>query len=89
MKKRLQQQLQSQVADVLPGYVVRCEFSADHFIDVELRKPATHEVVRITGVKLNSLLGQGSLEKVVDQLMFEILAIAVPTPRGAPSRKVR
>ncbi|MCY1548827.1 hypothetical protein D9M68_849610 [compost metagenome] len=89
MKKRLQQQLQSQVADVLPGYVVRCEFSADHFIDVELRNSATHEVVRITGLKLNSLLGPGSLDKVVDQLMFEILAITSPVSRSTPPRRAR
>ncbi|MCY1281494.1 hypothetical protein D9M68_337390 [compost metagenome] len=78
MKQRLQQQLQSRIADALPGYVVKCEFSADHFIDVVLKNPATHEMVRISGVRLNSLLGPGALETVVDQLMFEILAIATP-----------
>ncbi|MCY1278375.1 hypothetical protein D9M68_318550 [compost metagenome] len=89
MKQRLQTQLQSRVADALPGYVVKCEFSADHFIDVEMRNPATHEVVRITGVELNSLLGPGALERVVDQLMFEILAVAAPAPCSAPSDRIR
>ncbi|MNQ66673.1 hypothetical protein D3C85_811680 [compost metagenome] len=75
MRQRLQQQLQSKVADALPGFVVRCVF-ASHEIDVVLKNPATHESIRITGVRLHSLLGPGALEKVVDELMFEIVAIA-------------
>jgi hypothetical protein len=85
MKQRLQQQLQCQVAEALPGYVVKCEFAADHGIDVFLKNSTTHEAVRISGVRLHSLLGPGALDRVVDQLMFEILAIATPAlraPRG-------
>lgn len=76
MKQRLQEQLQSKVAGALPGYVVRCEFYSGHAIDVFLKNPATDEAIRITGVRLYSLLGPGAFERVVDELMFEILAIA-------------
>ncbi len=76
MRQRLQQRLQAQVSEVLPGFVVRCEFSSTHVIDIFVNNHATHEAIRITGVKLGSLRGSGALDALVDQLVFEIMAIA-------------
>ena len=78
MRQRLQQRLQRQVSRTLPGFVVRCEFSSTHVIDIFINNHATHEAMWITGVKLGSLLGPGALDALVDQLMFEIMAVAKP-----------
>ena len=76
MKYRLQAKLQSQVAAVLPGYHVKCEFSSHNVIDVSLVEPVTREAMRISGVTMQSLLGPGALDEVVDQLVFEIVTVA-------------
>lgn len=76
MKYRLQDKLQSQVAAVLPGYQVKCEFSSHNVIDVSLIEPATREAIRISGVTMQSLLGPGALDEVVDQLVYEIVFVA-------------
>lgn len=86
MKQRLQKQLQSQVGAALPGYLVVCEFSTGHAIDIYLMKPRTRESMRITGVSMQELLGPGALEQVVDQLMFEILTVAA-NEQTSPSQK--
>ena len=54
MKYRLQDKLQSQVAAVLPGYQVKCEFSSHNVIDVSLIEPATREAM--TRVLVDNLL---------------------------------
>ncbi|WAG80902.1 hypothetical protein [Metapseudomonas furukawaii] len=76
MKLMLQRRLQSQVDKVLPGFIVKCEYSSGRVINICLRNPATLEALRITGVTLESLVGQGVLDEVVDQLMFEITTVA-------------
>ena len=76
MWQRLQARLQSKVSEVLPGFVVSCECTSAHVIDICIRNHATHESIRITGVKLESLLGPSAFDSMVDQLMFEIVAIA-------------
>jgi hypothetical protein len=76
MWQRLQAQLQSEVTKVLPGFVVSCECTSAHVIDICIRNHATHESIRITGVTLESLLGPRALNAMVEQLMFEIVAIA-------------
>ncbi|MCY1307437.1 hypothetical protein D3C80_1597040 [compost metagenome] len=75
MKRRLQQRLQAEVSEVLPGFVVACEFATDRSIDISLSNQETHEALRITGVQLGALLGPGAFDAMVDQLMFEILAV--------------
>ncbi|BAN48318.1 hypothetical protein [Metapseudomonas resinovorans] len=75
MKRRLQQRLQAEVSEALPGFVVTCEFATDRSIDISLSNQATHEALRITGVQLGALLGPGAFDEMVDQLMFEIRAV--------------
>jgi hypothetical protein len=54
---------------------VECKFSSNHRIDIFLFAPATKEAMRITGVTVQSLLGAGALDEVVEQLLFEILHV--------------
>ncbi len=75
MKQRLQQRLQMQMAETLPGFLVKCEFSGKHVIDVYLQNGKTREAARITGVNMADLLGPGALDATVDQLLFEIEAL--------------
>lgn len=73
MKDRLQAQLQAQVSAHLPGFRVECKYTSHHRIDILLFAPKTKEAMRITGITVQSLLGAGALDEVVEQLLFEIL----------------
>ncbi|GLZ86329.1 hypothetical protein Pres01_23800 [Metapseudomonas resinovorans] len=75
MKQRLQQRLQTQISETLPGFMVQCEFTGKHLIDVYLRNEKTREAARITGVNTADLTGPGALDATVDQLLFEIEAL--------------
>ncbi|MNF70915.1 hypothetical protein D3C84_528460 [compost metagenome] len=88
MKYRLETRLQTRLSAFLPGHIVKCSIGPDGIVEVAVDCPASGESWLITGMTMQSLIGRGSLESAVDQILVEISVARGEMPLLLSQQKV-